>query len=783
MGKIGKKVKYRLLSFGIIPFLAAAAFLIIFFGQAHYFNELERVKGHAEKELLSIGRLKIREIAAWYRERLDDGAYIKSDPILAGHLKDLMEEQAPEERDKVIEWMASVKEDLGYMGVLLVDRDLKKVVSVPEEEDFTHIGRKMLQEAFFTGEVVFSDLHKYGGEGYVHLDMVVPLKAPGKTEIIGGLFFRIDPWKVLFPFLDEWPTTSASGENMLVSLRDGHVLYLNGTKFSKDIPPLGTSSQGEEIIISAMGSGRSGVVVEGEDYRGERVLAGVYSIPGTSWYFVCKKDLKEIYFPVSGELRWIILFMFLLAVSILSMLAVTVQTARIRIKRNEYESRIKGLVLEKQYNLLSKYANDAIILINEDLTILQANDRAAGCYGYPVSKLVGMTLWSLRAPEERAKIRTQFEKIDTLAGATYETKHLKKDGTVFPVEISTRMIDIEGEKFYQSIIRDISGQKSAERIIREREKDLKTLLEAANSVIIRWRPDGTIIFINDLGRRKFGYEKGELEGKNVMTLVPRVDSAGRDIGDLAAKIAADPERYEFVDNENIGKNGERLWLSWSNKAINYDDGRLKEMLSIGNDITERRKAEEALRMSIAEWDATFNASHDSIMLIGKDRRVMKANLAASKMLDRATGNVVGKHCNELMSVLGVGPEFFPIKKVLESRKSEVAEISVRGRENIWVEILVDPVFDGSGEISSFVHTVKDITEKKKDEEELFNLAEVVKHSAELVILAACDGRIMFINDAGAEMLGIDPLDPGKSKIMDFIPDDLKAKVRREIFLP
>ena len=117
-------------------------------------------------------------------------------------------------------------------------------------------------------------------------------------------------------------------------------------------------------------------------------------------------------------------------------------------------------------------------------------------------------------------------------------------------------------------------------------KEYLDLLLSVNSIIIRYTNDGTIRYINDFGLRFFGYSREELLGQDVMTLVPKVEkSTGRNLETLVKDIVENPQKYESIPNENIKKDGKTVWVSWTNKAILDDQGKVQEILTVGNYIT------------------------------------------------------------------------------------------------------------------------------------------------------------------------------------------------------
>ncbi|WP_051309182.1 PAS domain S-box protein [Desulfogranum japonicum] len=133
--------------------------------------------------------------------------------------------------------------------------------------------------------------------------------------------------------------------------------------------------------------------------------------------------------------------------------------------------------------------------------------------------------------------------------------------------------------------------------LEESEKRYRQLVQNANSAIIRWRVDGTITFFNEFAQQLFGYQEEEILGKDVRILVPEHDSLGQSLTELVQDIVDNHNKYLNYVNENICRNGQRLWMTWSNKAIFDDRGNITEILAVGSDITELKSTEEELKRS------------------------------------------------------------------------------------------------------------------------------------------------------------------------------------------
>lgn len=130
----------------------------------------------------------------------------------------------------------------------------------------------------------------------------------------------------------------------------------------------------------------------------------------------------------------------------------------------------------------------------------------------------------------------------------------------------------------------------------ESETKYRQLVESANSIILKWTTEGKVTFFNEFAEKYFGFSQEEIIGRNVIgTIVPAIEGSSRNLVQIIQGIGIDPDAFMENESENIRKNGERVWISWHNHAVTSPDGTMQEILSIGQDITERKMAEEEKR--------------------------------------------------------------------------------------------------------------------------------------------------------------------------------------------
>ena len=249
-----------------------------------------------------------------------------------------------------------------------------------------------------------------------------------------------------------------------------------------------------------------------------------------------------------------------------------------------------------------------VVVLDHEGRIVRFNRACEHLSGYTFAEVRGRKVWDLFLVPEEVELVKGFLH-DLLAGAAprrAENHWLTKTGEKRLIDWSnTTLVDGEGlPKYVVATGIDITERRRAEEALRESEEKYRHLVEDANSIILRMDTEGRITFFNEFAERFFGYAESDIIGRNVIgTIVPPTDAAGRDLRQLVRDIGARPERYAANENENMLASGERVWISWTNRAVTDALGRTKEILCVGNDVTERRQAVEALQRAHAELES------------------------------------------------------------------------------------------------------------------------------------------------------------------------------------
>ncbi len=228
--------------------------------------------------------------------------------------------------------------------------------------------------------------------------------------------------------------------------------------------------------------------------------------------------------------------------------------------------------------------------------IVEANPSYAALVGRTVEETLSLSYWDATPKEYVEQEEAQLASLSrTGRFGPYEKEYLRRDGTRVPVRLSGLLVERHGTTYIWSTAEDITDRKRAEEAQRESDRKYRELVENANSIILRWTPDGRINFLNEFGQRFFGYSEEEIRGRHLVgTIVPQSERSGRELKPLMEDISRNPAAFEQNINENVRRNGERVWIAWTNRSVLDERGRVREILSIGSDITARRRDEEEL---------------------------------------------------------------------------------------------------------------------------------------------------------------------------------------------
>jgi PAS domain S-box-containing protein len=372
----------------------------------------------------------------------------------------------------------------------------------------------------------------------------------------------------------------------------------------------------------------------------------------------------------------------------------------------------------ERYRPLAQHVHDVVLFFRPDGRILDGNDAAAAVYGYSREELRALTAFDLRDPSLMDDVPAQLVLADR-DGITFQTRHRRKDGSTFPVEVSSRGDVVAGERILVSIIRDVTDRLRVEEELRKSEARYRDLFENANDVIYTLDLAGRITSVNRRAELTFGYRLEECVGRDAGEMVP-AEFHPRMREALRRKLAgeASPTTYEL---EVISRDGRRVPLEISSRLI-VSDGAPVGIQGIARDVSERRRAGAALRESEERLRLALDAGRCGVW----DWDVAADRLTCSDRIYEFAGLPPGAYSQIGDFVLRVHPDDAgrireDIRKALEQEGApyshEYRIVRPTG-EVRWLSANGRVIRDESGRAVRMLGATIDVTERRAAEEAL-----------------------------------------------------------------
>ncbi len=415
---------------------------------------------------------------------------------------------------------------------------------------------------------------------------------------------------------------------------------------------------------------------------------------------------------------------------------------------------------EERYRQLFEAESDAVFLIdNQTGRILQANSAACALYGYSLEELLSMTNNDLSAEPEQTQRVTQETPITPEKVVVIPLRwHRKKDGAVFPVEITGRFFTYQDRPVHIAAIRDITERKRAEEALRQSEERHRLIADMMSDYIYSGLvfPDASTVteWISGAFERITGYsveEINRLPGGFASLLIPE---------DLQNVLQQQPRLFErgesSVEYRIRRKDGEIRWLQDNMKFEGQQDQGAFRVIGAVQDITERKLAEEKIRQSEETYRNLFhNAQVGLFRTRISDGKILESNDQLARMFGYANREEFIAEYSTAQNYVDPGTR----ERMLELLRRDgfvqnfEARFYRKDRSIFWARYSAR-IYPEQGWIEG---VVEDITEQKQAQEKLTQSEAKYRLLAEttpdVIILHDMEGRIEYVNRAGLELAG------------------------------
>ncbi len=405
---------------------------------------------------------------------------------------------------------------------------------------------------------------------------------------------------------------------------------------------------------------------------------------------------------------------------------------------------------EARYRAMFEHNQAIKILIDpSNGSIVDANTAACRFYGYTREKLKTMSVYEVNTLSQ-AEILAEMEAARSAKRLYFQFPHRLANGEIREVEVYSGPIEVGGRSLLYSIIHDITERKLYQQRLEASELRFRMLVEEATEAICMADNQGRNIEANSRACELFGYTREEFAKLSVADTVPPEDRAliGARFAEMKKGI---PQRWE---RDLLRKNGKRLPVEISARFL--PDGRL---MAIMRDVTERKRAEEALRESESRFRQLADAAPVFIWLANARGERTYFSKGWSEFTGRALDDEIGE--GWLSGVHAEDSHRVPdmLADALQSHQDFTLEYRLRASdgEYRWVLDRGVPRFSEKGDFAGYIGSCLDITERKRAENAL---AERERHYRELMEQSG-DGILIFderahitdVNTRFCEILG------------------------------
>ncbi|MFP4395296.1 MAG: PAS domain S-box protein [Anaerolineales bacterium] len=283
-------------------------------------------------------------------------------------------------------------------------------------------------------------------------------------------------------------------------------------------------------------------------------------------------------------------------------------SARQRVERSLREK-------EARYRALFEASADAIFVETIEGEVLECNMQASDLYGFSKSELIGLTVADL-VPEEIVPLLPEVIEAERASGGIWmEALGQRRDGSIFPTEVRTKLIDLDGEPYVVAYVRDITARKEAEEALQESKEMYQMLVENINDIIYAVDSEGDLTYISPQISR-YGADPADMISRDALEVLEEV-LTGEERSEIIAAWqnvrAEEMAAYTFQIRDDQGR---LRWVEDTPKPRRDAEGRLIGLTGTLHDITDRKEAEEALARRnrelavLNEIGQTLSASRD-----------------------------------------------------------------------------------------------------------------------------------------------------------------------------
>jgi PAS domain S-box-containing protein len=398
----------------------------------------------------------------------------------------------------------------------------------------------------------------------------------------------------------------------------------------------------------------------------------------------------------------------------------------------------------QRYRLLAENVSDVLFIMDLNLRSTYISPSVEKLTGYSVEEAMALPMAEAYSPQSITLAMQAFaEELSLEKGGqndpsrvrTIEMEGYGKDGSTIWTEARMRFLrDSNGHPIgILGVSRDITERKKAEIAIRASEEQYRSLVEDMPFLVCRFLPDGTVIFANKNLCDYFGRSRESLKGQNLFDFIPEENRQ-----ELKGRFRSLTKENPVVtyECEVIVPDGSRRCQRRTDRALFDESGRLKEYQCLGLDVTEQKRAEEALRESEKRYKQLFNHAPAGIYAVDfREQRFTAVNDVMRQYTGYSTDEFLTMSPYDILSDDGKALYADRVRRWVAGEKvPETVEYKIRTKDGkeLWTALNIDPIVE-NGRVIGATAVVHDVTDRREADQKLRESEERLRSlSAELM---------------------------------------------------
>ena len=568
---------------------------------------VEGEEQQAEESLNHIADLQAAAVSSWFLERLGDAAVFGGGSFLGETINNWVARGQPDDdtRHAVQKQLKAIKNTYSYLDVAILDNEGNIRISTGKDiEPLDPVARETVRKAVSSNTTEVSTIHALGAPWFSQgvLDIATPLLnidaqgAPAASVLLlrSNADMHLDSWVRSTPLLN------APTEALLAEIHGDQVITISSGEGTSRFHYLDALPITALQLAAAARSDTGHVLLA--DASGGEALAVARRIAGVPWFLVTMIDRNAARANAS-HFAWIV------AGAGLGIMALLGTAVLFWWKQRESALRLRALqatteknLLQRQYDYLSRYANDMIILADSNNRTLEVNDKTLQVLGRTRAELSGLPVEELFLPSCRPALGKAFDKLRESGGAVFEVAQQSVEGKIVPVEASARVIEQGGKRIIQLICRDITERKQSEAALRESEDRLNGILASILDVVWSFSADlSKLIYINQSTENVYGYPPSSFMVRPQLWFDAVHPEDRAHVRNSLRALSAD---FPLCDCEYriMHRDQSIRWIHCRGRLVLGNDGKPARIDGVSTDITERKSAEQQVQ-TLAYYDS------------------------------------------------------------------------------------------------------------------------------------------------------------------------------------